>query len=277
MRRPALYRPTPAHPGWVRPYAGVPGMAVFYNGDPNPATAPAPAPAPSPADLAARAGQQPPAPPTPVHPDPLIDHDTGLAMTQERFSKIMTRENTKGRNKALRELAEAAGIPFDPDNFDVVKFGGMLKDAETTRQAQLSEEQRRTEDLAKKEAALAAREAAAEQRDAESAKRDRESRVRSALVRLGATGDDLDDATALMRIADDADDAAITTAAEALKARRSELFGGTVAPQALPPAPSGAPAGGPPARTAPAGKDAVKQAARARAESMGLRRKDDAA
>ncbi|MEU9014255.1 hypothetical protein AB0D12_31700 [Streptomyces sp. NPDC048479] len=272
MRRPALYRPTPAHPGWARPYAGVPGMAVFYNGDPNPA----PAPAPTPADLAARAGQQPPPAPA-AHPDPLIDHDTGLAMTQDRFSKIMTRENTKGRNKLLRELAEAAGIPFDPDNFDVVKFGGMLKDAEQTRQAQLSEEQRRTEELAKREREADERIAAAEQREAEAAKRDRESRVRSALVRLGATGDDLDDATALMRLADDADDAAITTAAEALKARRAELFGGTAAPSPLPPAPSGAPAGAPPARTAPAGKNAVKEAARARAEAMGLRRKDDAA
>ncbi|MGS2592132.1 hypothetical protein [Streptomyces hebeiensis] len=269
MRRPAQHhRTTPAHPAWTRPYTGITGLAVFYNSGDTPQV-------PSPADLAARTTPPAPAPPS-GGPEPLIDRETGLAMTQARFSKIMTRENAKGRNAAYRELAEAAGIPFDPDSFDAGKFGQMFKDAEQARQAQLSEEQRRTEAAAEREKAAEAREAAAAEREAAAARRDRDSLIRAALVRLGATGDDLDDAAALLRVADDADSTAITEAAEKLKERRPVLFGTPAAPPALPPAPGGAPAGGPPQRTPAGGKDAITQAARQRAIAMGLRTNDAA-
>ncbi|MEU1078155.1 hypothetical protein ABZ404_36815 [Streptomyces sp. NPDC005878] len=269
MRRPALYRPAPADTtAWTHPYTGLAAVAVFYNDGggapqpPAPAAPPAHAPGPVPG---------PPAPaPAPGAPEPLIDHETGVAMTQARFSKIMTRENGKGRTAALRELAEAAGLTFDPETTSAETFAKMIKDAETARQAQLSEEQRRTEELAAREQQIADRERQAQEREAAAARRDRESRIRAALVGLGATGDDLDDATALLRVADDADDAAITQAAEALKKRRAELFGGT-SPSTLPPAPSGGPAGGPPPRNQPGSKDAVAEAARKRAEAMGLR------
>lgn len=282
MRRPA-HRSAPAATAWARPYTGVEALAVFYNGDP--ATPPA---VPTPADLAARTQHnQQPAAPAVVPADQrvsnddrelLIDKYTGQPMTQGRFSVIMTRENAKGRSAALRELSEAAGLPFDPENFDPKQFGKLLKDAEQTRQAQLSEEQRRAEELAAQEQQLAARLAAAEEKERAAAARDRETRVRAELVRLGAAGEDLDDAFDLLkgRIADDADTAAITAAAEALKERRGALFGGAPAPQTLPPAPGGAPAGGPPARTSAADKDAVKTAARKRAEAMGLRQPDAA-
>lgn len=269
MRRPALYRPALAGPtAWAHPYTGVSALSMFYNDG---GTPPAPAPAPTPAQLAAQLQQQPPAP---VVPNPASgDDEEKVTFTQRRLNVLMKGEKEEGRRAAFRTVAEAAGL--DPDTFDPAKFADMFKQAEEARQAQMSEEQRRAEELAQKERDLEARVAAAEAKVAEAAKRDRESRIRAALVRLGATGDDLDDAVALMRVADDADDAAITAAADALKGRRGELFGATP-PSTLPPAPSGAPAGGPPARTPAGGKDAINTAARQRAIDMGLRN-DDAA
>jgi hypothetical protein len=197
-------------------------------------------------------------------------------MTQGRFNKIMSREHDKGRAAALRELAASAGL--DPDSVDLEQVGKLIKDAKTARQAALSEEQRRAEELTERERALEARIAEAAQREAAAAQRDRESSIRAALVSLGATGDDLNDAASLMRVDDEADADAITQAAEALKARRPEMFGAAPAPKttSLPPAPGGSPAGGPPPRT-PATKDDVKASARKRAEQMGFRPRSDAA
>ncbi|MFB7738212.1 hypothetical protein ACFC08_28265 [Streptomyces sp. NPDC056112] len=243
MRRPT-HRPGLAAPGWTHPYAS---QAVFYNdgGQGDDGNQP---PAPSPADLA-----NPPRKNTPIE---LRDPETGVVMTQERFAQNMAKERRAGRHAALRELAEAAGVPFDVDTFDASKFGQMFQDAEKARQAQLTEEQRRREELEQREQALADREAAAAQRETETQRKNRDVQIRAALVRLGATGDDLEDAAALLRVADDADDTAIAEAADALKARRSELFGVTPAPQPgqMPPAPGGAPAGGPPPRQAATGK-----------------------
>ncbi|MER5462368.1 hypothetical protein ABT010_17090 [Streptomyces sp. NPDC002668] len=73
---------------------------------------------------------------------------------------------------------------------------------------------------------------------------------RAALAGLGASGDDLDDASLLIdrTLAEqpDADEDAITTAAEQLKEGRPELFGQSR--EVVPPAPGGSPAGGPPSR-----------------------------
>lgn len=287
MRRPAQHRlgPTATH-GWTHPYTGTLGMAVFYNdggGQGAGANPPAPAvpPVPSPADLALR-GQQNPPPPA-GGPQPLVDKETGLAMTQARFSAIMTRQYEKSQRAAFREMAEAAGIPYDPNTFDLDTFKKSLKDAEDARKLLLTDEQRRTADIEAREAAIAAREAAAVAKDAETAKLLRQSQLEGALVRLGAvdTTDEpnLQDAFAMLErdlaASPDADAAAITAAAVKLKERRPALFGATTTP-ALPPAPSGGPAAGGGPRPAAAGKDAVKEAARARARSMGLRT-DDAA
>ncbi|MEU5742062.1 hypothetical protein ABZ784_29225 [Streptomyces tendae] len=292
MRRPAQH-PTlsvPAAPGWVHPYTGLPGIAVFYNdGGQEGGGGQAPAQVPSPADLANRAPQ----PPAPVLPTDtaqyVLDKDTGQPMTQAQFSRIMTRENTKGRNKILREVCEAAGIPFDHENTDVSRLTQALKDAETTRQAQLSEDQRRTEELEKEKQALQAEKAKAEQERAAIQAERRTLAREQALTRLGAldqvddqgtvTAPNLQDALAMLdrdlRDNPDADTTALTAAAEALKKRRPELFGAT-APQTLPPAPSGGPAGGNAPRQPASTKDAVREAARARARAMGLRN-DDAA
>ena len=265
-----------AAPAWAHPYTGTHALAVFYNDGGQGGGTPAPAPAaPSPADIAARAGQQqppvtPPGQPASADPTP---GDEPAGITQRRLNVIMKHEKEEGRRAALRQVAEAAGL--DPETFDPAKFGDLFKQAEQARQAQLSEEQRRAEELANREKELADRLAAADQRVAEAAQRDRDSKVRAALVRLGATGDDLDDAARLITVPDDADDTAITQAADKLKERRGELFGAT-APQQLPPAPSGAPAAGNAPRQPAPGKDAVKDAARARAVRMGLRTSDAA-
>lgn len=290
MRRPAQqpYGPT-ARTAWAHPYTGVAALGVFYN-DGGQGTPPATPPAPTPALLAAQAGQQQPPAPAPAGPPApgdndqvLLDHRTGAPMTQAAFAKIMTRENDRGRLKVLKELCESAGVPFQHEDTDVAQLAQVIKDAETARQAQLTEGQRRTEQAAAREQVLNDREAAIAQREADAARRVRESLLQAALVRLGAvdTADEpnLQDALALLNhdlgATPDADEAAITAAAESIKKRRPALFG-TAAPQQLPPAPSGGPAGGNAPRNPPAGKDAVKQAARDRARAMGLRT-DDAA
>jgi hypothetical protein len=264
MRAPAQHRRPglTAASGWAHPYTGLAGLAVFYNdgGDP---------PTPTPAELA----QRRPAP----APSPVDDGDQ-VVMPQDKFRQNMTEQRRRGRHAAYREIAEAAGIDFDVDTFDPKQFAQQFKEAQAARQALLTEEQRRAEELAQKEQALAAREEAAARLQAEASKAARDVKIRSALVRLGATGDDLEDAAALLRVPDDADDDAIAQAADALKARRAELFGTAPAPKpsTLPPAPGGAPAGAPPARTNPS-KDDVKARALARAQAMGYAKKPDAA
>lgn len=276
MRRPAQHHPrtTAARTdtGWLHPYTGLPGIAVFYNDGGQPPAAPAP----TPADIAARAGQQPPAVPAAQPPAPILPGDPAggsdddkVTLTQRRLNVITKAEKDEGRRAAYRTIAEAAGL--DPETFDPAKFADLFKQADDARKQQMSEEQRRAEELAAREQALTARETAAVEREQAAAARDRDSKVRAALVRLGATGDDLDDAAALIRIAEDADDAAIGEAADKLKERRAELFGAAPAAQNLPPAPSGAPAAGNAPRQPAPGKDAIKDAARARAEAMGLR------
>lgn len=262
MRAPAQHhRPGPTTtPGWAHPYTGIPGLAVFYNDGGNP-------PAPSPTDI-------PPKRPAPAP----VDIGDQVVMPQEKFTQNMTEQRRRGRHAAYREIAEAAGLDFDVDTFDPKAFAQQFKEAQAARQALLTEEQRRAEELAQKEQALAAREEAAARLQAEATRAARDVKIRSALVRLGATGDDLEDAAALLRVPDDADDDAIAQAADALKARRTELFGTAPAPKpsTLPPAPGGAPAGAPTARTTPS-KDDAKARMEALAVKMGYRTKPDAA
>lgn len=288
MRRPAQqqYGPT-ARTAWAHPYRGIRGLEVFYNDGGQGGGTPAPA-VPSPADVAARASQQPPAtPPAPAAPATDPDEEK-VTFTQRRLNVIMKDEKEEGRRAAYRAIAEAAGI--DPEAFDPNKFGEVFKQAEQARQQHLSEEQRRTEELQRQAQAVQADQAkvekAQEQLDA-----DRRALAREqALTRLGAldvlddqgqvTAPNLQDALALLerdlRDNPDADSAALTAAADALKKRRPEFFGAASAPQTLPPAPSGGPAGGNAPRQPTPGKDAVKEAARKRAEAMGLRSSDAA-
>jgi hypothetical protein len=233
MRRPALHRPTPhtAGAGWAHPYATGIWSAVFYNGAP--AAPPAAPPAPA----------VPPVPPVADPPKPGPPPSAPKMFTQEEVTALAASEKAQGRRAAAKEFAEKHGFSSVED------AEAFIEAARQAQQAQLTEEQRRKQELDDREAKLATLEAQA-------VARERTANRRAVLVGLGSTGADLEDATALLRVDDDADDATVTAAAEALKARRPELFGVT-APAAVPgtpPAPGGAPAGGPPPRSTPAGK-----------------------
>lgn len=244
MRRPTQHRPgtTAAQHAWAHPYTGVETLAVFHadgGGDP---AQPAP-----PADT------EPPKPAPPA----------GRVFTQAEVEALAAKEKAQGKRSAAKEFAEKHGF-------------ASIEDAETfiaaARQAQqdaLSEQEKREQAIADREKAAEARERAAEERD-------RSARRREVLVGLGAVGDDLEDAAALLRVADDADAQAVADAANALKERRPELFGAKpAAPAQLPPAPGSAPAGGSPARQTPS-KDDAKARAQARAVKMGYARSDAA-
>jgi hypothetical protein len=233
---------------------------------------------------------QAPQPPAPAAPQPIIDRETGVAMTQDRFNKIMTRQYEKSRGAAFRELAESLGLPYNPETFDPETFKAALKEGQDARQQLLTDEQRRAHEFEQQTQALQADRARFEQQQAEFAESRRALAREQALTRLGAldvvddqgnvTAPNLQDALAMLerdlRATPDADAAAVAQAAEALKKRRPELFGATSAPQTLPPAPSGGPAGGNAPRQPNPGKDALREDARKRAIAMGLRN-DDAA
>jgi hypothetical protein len=278
MRRPAQHHLGPtANTAWAHPYTGVLAHAVFHN-DGGQAGTP---PAPTPADLAARTGQPPATPPAPAAA-PTGDEQT-VTFTQRRLNVIMKDEKEEGRRAAYRSVAEAAGL--DPDTFDPTKFANVFKQAEQARQQQLSEEQRRTEELERKAQELESGQSGLEKARAEIAAERRTLAREQALIRLGAidvlddqgqvAAPNLQDALAMLDRAlqtePDADAAKIASAADDLKKRHPGLFGSAPAQQTLPPAPSGAPAGGNAPRQPVAGKDAVRDAARKRAEDMGLR------
>ncbi|MFJ9988553.1 hypothetical protein ACIQUD_31850 [Streptomyces globisporus] len=214
MRRPQLHRPTPNHT-WAHPYTGPLAMAVFYNdgGDPPEGGTPNPVDPPKPGPPAQR------------------------TFTQAEVEALAAKEKAQGKRSAAKEFAEKHGFSTIEDAEQFIAA------ARQSQEAALSEQEKR-------EKALADREALADAKEKAAAAKEREANRRIVLAGLGATGDDLDDATALLRAPEDADADTLKSAAEALKTRRPELFG--TAPQAdptrLPPAPHGAPAGTPPSR-----------------------------
>jgi len=244
MRRPTQHHNIPAiHSAWAHPYTGVTGLGVFYN-DGGDGTPPA-------SDPAGTDGQAPkPAPPA------------QRVFTQTEVEALAAKEKAQGKRSAAKEFAEKHGFSTIED------AEAFIAAARQAQEAQLSEQEKRERELADREAKAEAREKAAEARE-------RAANRRAILVGLGATGDDLEDAAALLRVPDDADDAVLQDAADKLKARRPELFGATPQTAAvLPPAPGGAPAGSPP--RAAATKDDINARARKRAEQMGFRKTDAA-
>jgi hypothetical protein len=225
MRRPAQQYGPLARNGWAHPYRGLHGLAVFYNDGGDPPAPPAPG--------------EPPAgdPPKPGPPAP-------RTFTQAEVEALAAREKAQGKRAAAREFAEKHGFTSIEDAEQFIAA------ARQSQEAALTEQQKREKAIAEREAQIEAREQAA-------AARERAAARRSVLVGLGATGDDLEDAAALLRVDDDADDQTVADAAAKLKERRPELFGIKPTdpnPGHLPPAPGGAPAGGPPARPARTGK-----------------------
>ncbi|MEU3049022.1 hypothetical protein ABZ705_21370 [Streptomyces sp. NPDC006984] len=167
--------------------------------------------------------------------DPSND-DATLTLSQKQLNALLAREKDQGGRAAVRALVEKLGFSINTDLTDFVTR------QRQTEQDQLTETQRREQDLTTRENAIAAREAQA-------AAREREASRRAVLAREGSTGEDLDDALTLLRIPDDADDTAVSTAVHELKTRRPELFRASAPGGGQPPAaPGGAPASVPPPR-----------------------------
>ncbi|WP_431770903.1 hypothetical protein [Streptomyces cucumeris] len=163
-----------------------------------------------------------------------------VTFSQDRLGKMLTREKAQGERAAVKRLLSALG--FDSPKA-LSEFVTTQREAE---QAALSEVERR-------EQAAQERELQAVRREELAAERERAALRRAALVALGAEGDDLVDAERLLAVDDeDADEAQIQSAAEALRARRPELFG-EIRTRVLA-APAGAPAGRGPTRTTPVSK-----------------------
>lgn len=231
MRRPTQHHRIPAiHTAWAHPYTGATSLGVFYNDGGNPPTGGEPSP------------QDPPKPSPPA---------VQRTFTQDELTALAAKEKAQGERAGARAALEKVAAELGFTNLDDAK--AFIEEGRKAKEAQLSEHEKR-------EQAIAEREAKADAREKAAAERERIANRRAILVGLGATGVDLEDAVALLRVPDDADDTTITEAAEALKGRRGELFGATrqddpaATVSQLPPAPGGAPAGGPPARQAPTGK-----------------------
>ncbi|MER5543009.1 hypothetical protein ABT072_11305 [Streptomyces sp. NPDC002589] len=160
-----------------------------------------------------------------------------VTVTQERLGRLLTREKTQGERAAIKRLLTTLG--FDSPKA-LTEFVTAQREAE---QAALT-------DIERREQAAAERELQAARREEIAVERERAALRRAALVALGASGDDLTDAERLLVTDDDADDSQIQAAAEALRARRPELFGEVRTPP-VPAAPAGAPAGRTPTRTTP--------------------------
>ncbi|WP_073947630.1 hypothetical protein [Streptomyces kebangsaanensis] len=167
-------------------------------------------------------------------PAPIPAAPAAPPLDQEALTRLLAREKQQGARAGVRELIEQLGFTKADE---LTAFVQQQRDAQT---AALTELERREQAAAEKETAAA-------QREAQAVARERAAARRAVLVGLGATGADLKDAELLLVVEDDADEQALTEAAEALKARRPELFG-TAGPAVPPAAPGGSPAGGPPPR-----------------------------
>lgn len=134
-------------------------------------------------------------------------------LTQEDVERIASKEKAQGRRAGQRELLEEAGFA------DADEFRAFVEAARRREQEALTEQQRREQEVAQREAAAARREEEARQRLAEANRR-------AALVSLGATDENLEDALALLsaRVSTDADEDALAAEAKALAERRPELF-----------------------------------------------------
>lgn len=179
---------------------------------------------------------------------------------QDAVNRMTTEARERGKREAIKDIAEKFGM--SPDEA-AAKFKEMT-DAETAR---LSEVERR-------EKAAADKETAATQREAAAAEKTLAADVRSALADAGSTGENQADAAILIRGSIDAkaDEAAIKTAVETLKARRPELFVAKTADEGDEGKAPASDPGKPPASRSKPTKTA-EQRARERLESMGVLKK----
>ncbi|MEU0839546.1 hypothetical protein ABZ370_08750 [Streptomyces sp. NPDC005962] len=174
-------------------------------------------------------------------------HKQQVTFTPDRLGKVLTREKAQGERAAIKRLLSQLG--FDSPK-SLTEFIMAQREAE---QAALSEVDRREQAAAERELQAACREELA-------AERERAALRRAAAVALGAEGVDLVDAERLLAVDDeDPDELQIQSAAEALRARRPELFGEVPTPVPRPP-PAHRPGAARPVRQpGPAGLDMAKR------------------
>lgn len=187
--------------------------------------------------------------PRPADPDPadgsLADDEVikidGRDWKIGDLKRIAATEKRQGKAAGQREVLEALGVT------DIEAAKGMIAAAKKAQQADETEAQTKAREAeeSRRGADNEKLQAAAERRTAS---------LERALVRRGVDDADLDDAVSLLDKAvpagGDAD--AIASAADALKERRTELFGGTTKQDTRVPAGS-TPPGRPPARNQPKG------------------------
>ncbi|MBD0741920.1 hypothetical protein [Streptomyces sp. CBMA152] len=180
----------------------------------------------------------------PIHPvlgasaEDSSNDEVQVTISQRQLNTLLAREKDQGGRAAVRQLVDKLGFSSTAD------LTGYLTAQRQAEQEQLSDLQRREQELAQ-------REKTAVQREAQALARERAAARRAVLSGLGASGQDLEDAAALLGVAENADDAEATEAAEQLKARRPELFTPRLADEASPAAPAGSPASVPPYRPVP--------------------------
>ncbi|MFD7639535.1 hypothetical protein ACFV4P_02665 [Kitasatospora sp. NPDC059795] len=183
--------------------------------------------------------------------DPAATDSGSTLITQDSLSQLLAREKSQGGRAAVKKLVADLGFA------DASALSTWVEGQRAAEQAALSEVERR-------ENAAAQREQAALQREQQAIDRLNQAVRHSVLSRLGATGQNLDDAIRLLDVPADADQQAVTDAAGSLAERRPELFAAT-SPVTPPPAPGGSPAGGPPPRghnAQPAGSAGLDMAKR---------------
>ncbi|MER6076971.1 hypothetical protein [Streptomyces sp. NPDC001833] len=169
--------------------------------------------------------------------------DTGITVVsipQDELARRFAREKDQGRRAGIRDLLGQLG-------FDSAKaLTEYVQNQRQAEQQQKDAERERLSEAERREQAAAEREHQALERETAATAREQDAARRAALVGLGATGPELEDAAILLarEIEPDADQTSLAQAAAGLKQRRPELFGATT-PQAPTPPPSGSPAGVP--------------------------------
>ncbi|MGC9540018.1 hypothetical protein [Streptomyces sp. UG1] len=183
-----------------------------------------------------------------------------VTIPQDELSRRFAREKDQGRRAGVRDLLGQLG-------FESAK--ALTEYVEGQRQAEQQrkdDERGRLSEVERREQAARDREQQAQDREAAAVARERDAARRAALVGLGATGTELEDAVVLLarQVYPDSDDTALAQAAEDLKQRRPELFGSRT-PQAPAAPPSGSPAavpsrsGGTPPRPGHFGLDIARR------------------
>lgn len=127
------------------------------------------------------------------------------------LQQALDHATTTGQTEALRPLMEAAGVT------DAEGLQAFITGAREQRDAQLSEEQRRIQELEQANTQHAEQLATA-RRNA------RDAMVRASLVAAGMAGDRASDRVGWVAVADDADQAVVDTAVATFREANPELF-----------------------------------------------------